>query len=90
MSISAKVEVLNIVFNCGLTDNNIKLNKAEVGSQRARKVQIPNKEELIEVIKKEAENTFLSWDLMTRVTAHSYNVSKKELLNLLEEESKGK
>ena len=67
----------------------MKFGKTVNGSQRARKVDIANKAKVLELVKKEDKNEFLSWDLMTRLYAHIFNTSKHELIDLSEEEQKG-
>mmetsp|Transcript_39471 Transcript_39471/g.45922 ORF Transcript_39471/g.45922 Transcript_39471/m.45922 type:complete len:319 (+) Transcript_39471:18-974(+) len=69
-------------------ENNNTIIKASVGTQKNRKLDILHKEKVIEMIKREEKNEYLSWDLMTRLYAHIFNASKNELIELSEQEQK--
>lgn len=72
-----------------IEENNDKIIKASVGTQKNRKLDILHKEKVLEMIKREEKNEYLSWDLMTRLYAHIFNASKNELIELSEQEQKG-
>lgn len=71
-------------------ESNANLEKSSAASHRLKKVDNAQREKVLEMIKKEEKNEFLSWELITRLYAHIFNASKEELIEISEQEQKGR